>query len=164
MRYSVILFCRFCAPIKLGIDVLEPNEDAGDAGALRLFDEARYLVAERIHLDHEPDIQPFVLAKLNDPIENDFPILVAGEIVVGDEIAVHALRQILPQDVLDIVGAAAARLTALHVDDGAERALERAATPRIEARHVAQSAADMAVRQEGRHRSFQTGKIFDVVI
>ncbi len=64
----------------------------------------------------------------------DLPVAVAGEIVVGDEEVVDALREVLAHQRLDIVGRAAARLAALHVDDGAERALERAAAAGIEAR------------------------------
>ena len=37
------------------VDVLQPDEHARDAGALRLLDEVRDLVAERVHLDHEAE-------------------------------------------------------------------------------------------------------------
>ena len=47
-------------------------------------------------------------------------------------------------------GRAVARFASLHVDDGAERALEGAAAAGIEARHVADGALHEIVRQEGR--------------
>ena len=60
------------------------------------------------------------------------------------------LRPVHAQDLLDVVGRAVARLASLHVDDGAERALEGAAAAGVEARHVADGALDEVVRQEGR--------------
>ena len=132
------------------VDVLEPDEHAGDAGAARFLDEVRDLVAERVDLDHETDIEAVFLAQLDDPVVDRFPILVAGEIVVGDEKALHALRPVHAQDLLDAVRGAIARLPSLHVDDGAERALKRAAAAGIEASHVADRALDEICRQEGR--------------
>ena len=64
----------------------------------------------------------------------DFPIAVAGEIVVSDEEAPYALRVILADDAFDIVGGAETALLALDVDDRAERALIGAATAEIHAR------------------------------
>ena len=50
-RYSQILFCRFLVPISdFGINVLQPDENGGAAGARRLFYEAGNAVAERIDL------------------------------------------------------------------------------------------------------------------
>ena len=76
-------------------------------------------------------------AQVNESIEDRLPILVAGEIVVGDEKAVQSLRDVLADDLLDVVGRTAARLAPLHVDDRAERTLERAAAAGVEARHAA---------------------------
>ena len=42
----------------VGIDVLEPDEDAAHARFLRLLDEVRDLVAKRVDLDGEAEIQP----------------------------------------------------------------------------------------------------------
>jgi hypothetical protein len=36
------------------------------------------------HLDNQPQIDLVPLANLNQPIENQLPILVAGKIIVGD--------------------------------------------------------------------------------
>ena len=132
------------------VDVLKADEHAGDAGAPRLLDEVRDLVAERVDLDHEADIHAVLFAQLDDPVVDRFPVLVAREIVVGDEEALHALRPVHAQDLLDRVRRAVARLASLHVDDGAERALEGAAAPGIEARHVADGALDEIDGKEGR--------------
>ena len=80
-----------------------------------------------------PMFDAVALAQLDDAIEDHLPVLVAGEIVVGDEEPVEAMRQVLAQQLLDVVRRAAARLAALHVDDGAERALVRAAAAGVEA-------------------------------
>ena len=108
------------------------------------------LMAERVDLDAEADVQAVLFAQLDDPVEDRFPVLVAGEIVVGDEEAVDALLIIHAQDLLDAVGRAIARLASLHVDDGAERALKRATAAGVEARHVADGALDEVDRQERR--------------
>ena len=76
----------------VGIDVLEPDEDAADAGLRRLLDEVRNLVAERVDLDGEAELGKFAVAQLDQPVEQDLPVAVAGEIVVGDEEPLDALR------------------------------------------------------------------------
>jgi hypothetical protein len=83
------------------------------------------LWTERVDLDDEPDLDLLHLSEVDQPVEDDLPVLVAGEIVVGDEETQDALRRILPHDALHIVGRAPAGLSALDVDDRAERALER---------------------------------------
>ena len=115
------------------VDVLEPDEDARDAGALRLLDEVRDLVAERVDLDHQAERNAVLLPQLDQAVEDRFPILVAGEIVVGDEEFVDALRPVEAHQLFDVVGRAEARLASLHVDDGAERALIGTAASGIEA-------------------------------
>ncbi len=82
------------------------------------------------------DIELLDLAQLDQPVEDRLPVLVAGEIVVGDEEAAQALRVVVAHDLLDVVGRAAARLAALDIDDGAERALIRAAAAGVEAGHA----------------------------
>jgi hypothetical protein len=79
-------------------------------------------------------------AQVTAPVEDRLPVLVAGEVVVGDEEAVNAFRPILPDDVLDIVGRTASRFSSLHVDDCAERALVWAAAAGIEGRIVSRRA------------------------
>ena len=113
-----------------------------------LLDEARNLVAQRVDLDHQAERNLVDLAQLDQAIEDRLPIPVAREIVVGDEEAGDALRPVRAHDLLDVVGRAAARLAALHVDDRAERTLERAAAPGIEAGVGAGGALDVFARQE----------------
>src|SRR5450756_1644952 len=81
-------------------------------------------------------------------VEDRLPVLVAGEIVVGDEEGAQPLRVIRPHDELDILRRAAARLAALHVDDGAERALVGATAAGVEAG----GAAGGALRTLDRHQ------------
>jgi hypothetical protein len=60
------------------------------------------------------------LADANNAIEDRLPVLVAGEIIVGDEEAPDARGPVTFDQMLDIVRRAPPRLAALHVDDGAE--------------------------------------------
>ena len=58
LRYSVILFCRFLAATRFAALMLSmPDEHAVGAGASRLLDEVRDLVAEGIDLHHQLDLQ-----------------------------------------------------------------------------------------------------------
>jgi hypothetical protein len=103
-------------------------------------------------------------SQFDDPVEDRFPVLVAREIVVGDEEAVDALFEILAQDALDVVGTAAARFAALHVDNGAERALERTAAAGVESGDVADGLAHRISRQKRRHRVFERREVIDVIV
>jgi hypothetical protein len=52
-----MLFWRFLAARKIvGIDVLQIDEDAADAGLCGLLDKVRDPVAQRVHLDREADL------------------------------------------------------------------------------------------------------------
>ena len=147
LRYSVILFCRFLAAIRLAGLMFSSPMNTRVTPARRDFSmKFGMRVAERVDLDHEADVHAVLFAQLDDAVVDRFPILVAGEIVVGDEEAVDALRPVHAQDLLDAVGGAVARFASLHVDDGAERALEGAAAAGVEARHVADGALDEIVR------------------
>jgi hypothetical protein len=75
-------------------------------------------------------VDALVLLELDQPVEEVLPVLVAGHVVVGDEERRDALLVVLAHDRLEVVGGAEPALAALHVDDGAERALERAAAAR----------------------------------
>jgi hypothetical protein len=50
----------------VGVDVLQPDEDAGDPGAFRLGDEIRHLVAHRVDLDEEAHVHAVLLPQLDD--------------------------------------------------------------------------------------------------
>ncbi len=146
------------------IDVLEPDEHTRHAGAPRLLDEVRNLVAERVDLDDQPDVDLVLLADPDQPVEDVFPVLVAGEIVVGDEEAADAVGPVLLDQLLDVVGRAAARLAALHIDDGAERALERAAAAGVEARVIVEHALHGVAREIGRRCQFDRRQVVHEIV
>src|SRR5208337_457186 len=120
-------------------------------------DEVRDLVALRVDLDGEADMDALALLELDDPVEQDLPIRVAGEIVVGDEEPVDALRLVGADDLFEIVGGAEAALAALHVDDGAERALIGTAAAEVDAGIGAGRAHDMLLRQDRRRLALERG-------
>ena len=86
------------------VDVFEPDEDARHPCPRAFLDETGNAVAECIDLDDEVELQSLDLAHVDQPVEDGLPILVTGEIVVGDEIAVNTLAEIEPDDLFDIVG------------------------------------------------------------
>src|SRR5262249_58237801 len=97
-------------------------------------------------------------------VEELLPQFSAGHVVVGDEERRYALPGILAHDCLEIVGGAEAALAALHVDDGAERALERAAAGQVEARLAALVARQRLGRQRRRWRALGTRQILCVAV
>src|SRR5262249_62011744 len=102
------------------VDIFQSNEHPRDAGSLRLRDEVFDFVAKSVDLDHQAERNPALLPEFDQTIEDRLPLLVAREIVVGDEEFVDPLRPVETHEMLDVVGRAVARLTALHVDDRAE--------------------------------------------
>ena len=124
----------------------------------------RNAMAQRINLQDKLDLEFVALAQLDQAIEDSFPVAVAGEIVVGDEKAGDALRRIGAHNRLDVVGGAVARYAALHVDDGAEAALKRAAAAGIEARIFREHEPDQVARQDRRHRARQFGHVVEVIV
>ena len=90
-------------------------------------------MAQRVHLNHQADWQAIDLAQLDETIEDGLPFLVTGEIVVGQKEAGDAFLQIFADHPLHVVGRTRAGFAPLHVDDGAERALKRAAAAGVEA-------------------------------
>ncbi len=110
------------------------------------------------------DGDALVLLELDQPVEEVLPVLVARHVVVGDEERRDALLDVLAHDRFEVVGAAEAALAALHVDDGAERALERAAAAEIEARIAPLVARQHRGRQAGRRRAFEARQVVHVVV
>jgi hypothetical protein len=121
-------------------------------------------MAKRVDLDDEFDIHPFAFAQHDEAVEDRFPILVAREIVVGDEEAVDALRGVAADDLLDIVRRAPPRFAALDIDDGAEAALERAAAAGVEARQMAGGALNALHRQDRHRCDFEARQIVHVIV
>ncbi|SAL07553.1 hypothetical protein AWB78_08629 [Caballeronia calidae] len=141
----------------LGIDILKPDEHATHTRARCLLDEVWNFVTERVDLDREAAVNAFLFPKFDDAVEKDFPVVVAGEIIVRDEKPVDALRCVLADDLFEIVGGAKATLVPLHIDDGAKRALIRAATTEVNRGIGTCRAFDMLARQEGLGRPFERG-------
>ena len=121
-------------------------------------------MAQRVDLKEQPDAEPVLLAQLDQAIENRLPIAVAREIVVGDEEPGDALRRIVAHDLLDVVGGAITRLAALHVDDGAEAALERAAAAGIKAGVMAGDAGDRPARQDRQRGGGHLRHVGEIVV
>src|SRR5262249_51408739 len=88
------------------------------------------------------------LAHSDQPIEDRFPVGVPRQVVARDEEVANALREIVAHDALHVVCVTAPRLAALHVDDGAETAHERATAPGIEAGAQPGGAAHDVERQK----------------
>ena len=65
---------------------------------------------------------------------------------------------------LDVVGGAIARLAALHIDDGAERAEEWTAASGVEARDHADRASDPVARQERIGCALERRQIIEVIV
>ena len=87
----------------LWVDVLEPDEHAPDAGR-RAFSMKFGILWQSVSTWMvKPTWMPLFL-ELDHPIEQDLPVAVAGEIVVGDEEPVDALRLVGADDLLEIVG------------------------------------------------------------
>ena len=102
--------------------------------------------------------------ELDQPVEHMLPVLVAGEIVVGEEEAADAARIVLADHLLDVVGRAPARDAALHVDDRAERALIGAAAAGIERRIGAGDAVDHIVGEVGDRLAGKVRQILHVIV
>ena len=112
----------------------------------------------------QPDLRLVALAHRNDAVEDRFPILVAREIVVGEQEVADTVLPVLVDGFFDIVGRAAARLAPLHVDDGAERALIRAAAPGVETRQMLHGPAQIVGRQDGNRARLDRRQIVEVVV
>src|SRR5215467_13242796 len=112
------------------VDIFQSNEHPRDAGPLCLRDEVFDFVAKAVDLDHQAERNPALLPEFDQAIEDRLPLLVAREIVVGNEKFMDPLRPVETHEMLHVVGRAVARLAALYVDDRAERALVRTATAR----------------------------------
>ena len=107
-------------------------------------------MAERVHLDRETELYPF-LAQGYGPVEERLPVPVPREIVVGDEEAFDILGVVFANDRFEILGRAKTALAPLHVDDGAKGTMVGTAPAQVEARHGPGCAAHLGGRKNG-HR------------
>ena len=92
----------------------------------------------------------------DEAVEDRLPLRVAREVVVGEEVVPDAgLRPqpVVRADVIDdLRRAAAAHVVALHVDDRAERAVERAAAARVDRAVVVRGELVLQARRDLRQR------------
>src|SRR4029078_13643856 len=104
------------------------------------------------------------LAQMNKTVEQQFPIAITREIIVRYEEAPDALPVILADDLFEIVGRAKAAFAALHVDNGAERALIRATSPEVDTGKRSRGPPHMLPRQEWRRLARERGELFHVIV
>ena len=165
LRYSVILFWRFFAAARLsGLMFSSPMKTR--------VTPARFAFSMKFGILWH-SVSTWIIRPSGMPSCSRSSIrrskiasqsLVAGEIVVGDEELADALRPVQAHEMLDVVGRAEARLASLHVDDGAERALIRAAAAGVEAGAQAERARDVSLGQERRRRSFDLRQVLHEVV
>ena len=164
-RYSAMRFCFFFAPTRLsGLMFSSPRNTRRTPAAAAFSMKWGMRWHQRIDLNDEIEVEAFGVAHRDQAIEDRLPILVAGEIVVGDEEMIDALREIGANDRLDVVGRAIARLAPLHVDDRAERALERAAAPRVEAGDDARRPLDAGGSQNRNWRALDPRQVAHEIV
>src|SRR5947209_11262476 len=150
LRYLVLLFLS--AEQIFGVDVLKTYEDALDSGARCLLYKIRKAMAERVHLYDEIYLKTFDLAQTYQAIKYCLPVSVTRKIVVRDEEAMNALRNVRADYALNVVGRAVARLATLNIYDRAEGALIRTAAPRVKT-CVSASGTHDSLGWQKRHRS-----------
>src|SRR5437879_3516882 len=121
-------------------------------------------MAQRVDLNDETNAQLLDFAKLNQAIENGFPIFVARKVVVGDKERVQAARNVGAHDAFDVVRRSPAGFAPLHVDDRAERALIRAAASSVEARGRAGRALYSFRWQQRNRRSMKIRQIIHEIV
>src|SRR3569623_1295374 len=164
LRYSVILFCRFLAPSRLsGLMFSSPMNTrltparaafSTKFGSLRqsvstwmmkltlnFSTSRRWMIRSRI------GSQSLLRAKLSSVMKKArSPCVVRAH------------------DVLDVVGRAAARLAALHIDDGAERALVGAAAAGVERGGAARCTLRALRRHQRDRRAVDPGQVVHEIV
>ena len=97
------------------------------------LDEAGNAVAERVDLNHQLESEALLSRSSIRRSKIGSQLRLRAKLSSVMKKLRHALGVIGAHDRLDVVGRAVARLAALHVDDGAEAALERTAAAGVEA-------------------------------
>src|SRR5262245_42590903 len=85
------------------IDAFEADQHAVRTRTGGLLDEIWDLVAQRVDLDHQPDVHALAFAQRDNPVEDRLPLLVAGDIVVVNEEVPDALVVMLAYRPLHVV-------------------------------------------------------------
>jgi hypothetical protein len=91
-------------------------------------------------------------------------VSVTGEIVVGDEKALDILRDVLADDLLQVIRRAEPTLASLHIDNGAERALVRTAAAQIDTGQRTGRTAHVLAWQDRRRFALQRGQIVHEIV
>ena len=146
------------------IYVLEPDENSAYACFGRFLNEVRNLVTECIDLDGKTETGELGLAQMDEAIEQQFPISIAREIVIGNEESLDALRMILAHDLFEVVGRAEAAFAALHIDDGTERTLVGTAATEVDAGKRTRSTSHVLARQKRGRLSSQCRQFVHIVV
>src|SRR5262249_39214567 len=88
-------------------------------------------------LHHELQRDLVFFAEADQGVEDGFPVFIAREVVVREEVEGNAVFEVVAAyGVSDPLGRAKAHLAALHVDDGAESAFERAPAAAIQSAKI----------------------------
>ena len=120
-----------------GINAFHADENVDASRLARFGDEVFDFPGEDVDLHHEFNGDFFLVANVDEDVEDGFPIFVAGKIVVGEEIESDAVFVVVAANGFgDMVGGAETHLAALHIDDGAESAFEGAAAAAIESAEI----------------------------
>src|SRR5437588_5593163 len=105
LRYSVILFWRFFAPVRLsGLIFSNPMNTRVTPARFAFTMKFSILWQSVSNLDHQAERNPVLLPEFDQAIEDRLPLLVAREIVVGNEEFVDALLPVEAHEMLDVVG------------------------------------------------------------
>jgi hypothetical protein len=99
-----LVLAFLCPKQAVGIDILKPDENTLNARPFCLFDKVRQLMTKRIDLDDKTDIQLFTFAKDYQLIQDDFPVLVSGEIVISYKERMQALSDVRTDDLFNVFG------------------------------------------------------------
>src|SRR5205823_8758470 len=139
--------------------LLEPDVDPLPSDRAAFVDKIRQLMTKRVHLNEERQLDLLVQSQVNQPVEDFFPVLVSGKIIVGNKEAIQSLGHVLADQPLDIIRRPPPRLPSLHIYDRAERTLEWAAASRIEARYRARRARRANCRNKGQRLAFDVRQV-----
>src|SRR5262245_4881779 len=148
----------------VGVDVLKPDEYPANTGFRRLLDEIRDLVTERIDLDGKSDVRTAFRPQLDQAVEQQLPMAIAGEVVVGDEESLDVLGIVFADGLFEIIRRAEAALATLNVDDRAERALVRTAAAEVDARKRSCRPPQVLLWQYRGWLSLQVGKLVHEIV
>jgi hypothetical protein len=124
--------------------------------------EARDLVREDVHLDHELDRNALGTQR-DELVEDPLPGWISGKVVVGEEVEVHSRLPIVQADRFRHTRWRSSSTPAsLHVNDGAERAVEGTSTTASDGAEVGgDELAEVALVDEGARSIGEIREIID---